>query len=371
MQQALYFDDAASTPMDPSVVEAMVPWLTRAGNAHARHHAAGMNSSMAVKRAREQVACAIGVEDQNIIFTSGATESNNLAIMGLRDTLRRVGKTHIITSAVEHKSILEPLRYLDGFDVSVLPVKPCGMIEVSAISRAITDRTGLISIQAVNNETGTIQPIDEIRSAIEGRGIFLHVDAAQALGKIKIPTADFITLSAHKIYGPQGIGALYAHDFGLMSPIMHGGGQENGFRAGTVPVALCVGFGAACDVLTDNRDVLQQYREEFLRRIHGLGVVVNGHADPAWNVPGILNLRFPGIDADTLVMALPELCFGVGSACHAGPSHVILAMTGSDQAARESIRLSFGRFTTMDDVIWAAEKIAAVVSNIQKMQEVA
>lgn len=376
MDGVFYFDYAATTPVDPRVVEAMAAWLSpeKAGNAHARHHPHGRAAYRAVEKARLQLAGAVGAAANRMIFTSGATEANNLVIRGLEPVLKESGRTHIITSAVEHKSVLESLAALDGVSVTILPVKPCGMVDAAVLERAITPQTGLVCIQAVNNELGVIQPLEEIAALLRGRGIFFHVDAAQGLGKIPLDVqktgVDFMTLSAHKMHGPQGIGAVYCKD-DLLTPILYGGGQEQGLRAGTLPVFLCAGFGAACDILADDRDRLQGLRDALLARLAPLNPVVGGHSDPAWNVPGILNLRFPGIDQDSLVMGMPELSFGTGSACAAGPSYVLRAATGSDQAAKEAIRLSFGRFTTAAEMDRAAEIIVKTVTEIKTMQEVA
>jgi cysteine desulfurase len=375
----LYLDHAATTPPDARVAEAMMPWLTRPANAGARHHAFGAAADRAVRAARAQVAARIGAAADDIIFTSGATEANNLVLRGLAAHLRAAGKTHIVTGAVEHKSVLEPLASLDGFTVSILPVKPCAMIEAGMIKKALRPDTGLVTVQAVNNETGTIQPLAEIAAMLRGRGILFHTDAAQVLGKIAFDVretgVDFASLSAHKVCGPQGIGALYIAPGRreYLEPLHHGGGQEKGLRSGTLSVALCAGFGAACEILADDRARLQGLRDAFLERLRPLVPVVHGHSDPAWNAPGILNLRFPGIDNETLVMALPGLAFGIGSACASEGnkiSHVIAAIAG-EQAAREAIRLSFGRTTGADELNKAADQIIAAVTDIRKLQEAA
>lgn len=372
MSDPLYLDYAATTPLDPGVVAAMLPWLSaeRAGNANARHHLHGNAAHQAVQKARVQIATAIGGGAEHLVFTSGATEANNLVLQGLRAHLKATGRTHIITSAVEHKSILSTLDALaaEGFTVTVLPVKPCGMIEARMIEAALTPETGLVCVQAVNNELGVIQPIDEISAMLKGRDVLLHVDAAQALGKTPLDVvgmgADFMTLSAHKAYGPQGVGAVYGR-LDLLQGIQHGGSQEKSLRAGTLPVFLCVGFGTACALLNDDRARLQGLREILLARLAPFKPEIGGHADPVWNVPGILNIRFPGIDHDALVMVLPGLSFGTGAACTDGKSHVALATTGSEQAAAEAIRLSFGRFTTQNDIERAADAIVAAVHEIQ------
>ncbi len=266
----IYLDHAATTTLSPHVREVMEPWLSVPANAGAKHHPYGAAAAGAVDKARAQVAGRIGAQPENIVFTSGATEANNLAIKGIAAHLKATGKTHIVTTAVEHKSVLAPLAALEGFTVSVLPVKPCGMIEAGMIEKALTAQTGLVCVQAVNNETGTIQPLSEIVAMLRGRGIFLHADAAQAVGKIDFNInesgADFAALSAHKVYGPQGIGALYVRG-NVLTPLLHGGGQENGLRSGTLPVALCVGMGAAFKFAENRCAELQTQREVFLEKL--------------------------------------------------------------------------------------------------------
>ena len=376
MGAAIYLDDAATTALDQRVLDAMMPWMgeTRPGNPHARHHGHGNAAHRAVQTARAQIAGAIDASADQIIFTSGATEANHLSLRGLRHYLRQTGRTHIITTTVEHSSILgmmDELRH-DGFTITILPTQKCGMIEADMIAPAITPQTGLVVVQAVNNELGVIQPVDEITAMLQGRGILFHVDAAQGLGRIPVDlkawNADFISFSAHKIHGPQGIGALYIKTPGILNAVS--GGQEQGLRAGTLPVAQCAGFGMACTLINHDRARLQNMREEFLARLAPLNPVVHGHADPVWNVPGILNLRFPGIDHETLVMALPDISFGTGAACTDGSSHVITAIAGAD-AAREAIRLSFGRMTTHDDLNRAAEMFLSAITEIKTMQEAA
>src|SRR5262249_25968917 len=256
--RCVYLDYAASTPLDKRVLEVMTSLLSRdvIGNAHAKHHPYGGAAAMAVQKAREQVADAVEATPEEIIFTSGATESNNLAIKGLAEHLNSSGRTHVITTVVEHKSVLEPVAHLKaaGFDVTTLLVKPCGMITADVIERALRSNTGLVCVQAVNNELGTVQPLAKISDVLAGRGILFQCDAAQALGKIPLSMRslciDFASLSAHKVYGPQGIGALYVSSgrAQLLAPLLAGGGQEQGLRSGTLPVALCAGFGAACSL---------------------------------------------------------------------------------------------------------------------------
>jgi len=379
----IYLDNAATTPLDRRVLDVMYFTLSKSviGNAHSKHHLYGGASAMTVQKAREQVAASIGANPNEIIFTSGATESNNFVIKGLANHLKALSKTRIITTVVEHKSVLEPLAQLkaDGFEIVPLYCKQCGMITADVIEKALDERTGLVCVQAVNNETGTIQPLAKIAEVLEGRDVLFHCDAAQALGKmpfsVEIAGIDFASLSAHKVHGPQGIGALYVKSGLLKSlePLIAGGGHEFGLRSGTLPVALCAGFGIACSLIEDDTERLQALRDAFLARLTKLEPVVYGHREPHKNVPGIINISFPGIDNETLVMALPGLAFGIGSACSStgtSVSHVIKAITGEEQAARESIRVSIGRLTTKQEMDQASEEIIAAVTSIRELQEV-
>lgn len=379
----IYLDNAATTAVDRRVLDAMYGVMAQGhiGNPHARHHVFGAAAHNSVETARCGVAESISAQPGEIVFTSGATEANNLAIKGIASYLKSEGKTHLITSAVEHASVLEPLRELEaqGFELTILGVKPCGMIEADMIERALRPDTGLVCVQAVNNEVGVIQPVEEISEMLKGRDILLHCDAAQALGKTDFDVSnrvDFASLSAHKVYGPQGIGALFVRSDKrqLLSAVSKGGGQESGLRSGTLPTALCVGFGKACSLLEDDSRHLRGLRWSFLNRISCLKPVIYGHSHPEWNVPGILNIRFKGIETETLIMALPDLAFGVGAACSSAGaklSHVVRATTGSEQAARESLRISFGRFTTHQEIRRAADLIIEAVEDIRELQGVA
>ncbi len=388
----IYLDNAATTALDRRVLDTMYGIMAQghSGNAHARHHVYGVAAYNSVQAARRQVAEAIGAyragagntaEIGEVIFTSGATEANNLAIKGIAAHLKSIGKTHLVCSAVEHASVLEPLKALarEEFELTVLAVKPCGMIEADMIERALRPDTGLVCVQAVNNEVGVIQPIEEIARMLSGRDVLFHCDAAQALGKIDFDVAvgvDFASLSSHKVYGPQGVGALYvrAERKQLLSAVNEGGGQEFGLRSGTLPAALCAGFGKACSLIEDDSRHLRGLRWALLNRIAWLKPIVYGHSHPQWNVPGILNIRFEGIDSETLIMALPDLAFGMGAACSSGGaklSHVVRATTGSEQAARESLRISFGRYTTHQEIRRAADLIVEAVENIKELQGVA
>lgn len=305
----IYLDNAATTALDRRVLDSMYGIMAQghSGNAHARHHVFGAAAHNTVEAARRQVAEAIGAHRKErsgtaatppirelgeIVFTSGATEANNLAIKGVAAHLKSIGKTHLVTSAVEHASVLAPLKALakEGFELTLLSVKPCGMIEAEMIERALRPDTGLVCVQAVNNEVGVIQPIEEIALMLSGRDVLFHCDAAQALGKIDFDVAvgvDFASLSSHKVYGPQGVGALYvrAERKQLLAAVNHGGGQEYGLRSGTLPSALCAGFGRACTLIEDDSRHLRGLRSAFLNRIAWLKPIVYGHSHPQWNVP--------------------------------------------------------------------------------------
>lgn len=379
----IYLDNAATTPLFPRVRDVMLALMSKEviGNSSSKQHPFGAFAAMTVQKAREQVACVIGAQPSEVVFTSGATESNNLAIKGIARHLKSVGKTRILTSVVEHKSVLKPLSQLaeEGFEVTVLPVKPCGMITPDVIEDAIDTRTGLVCVQAVNNELGTIQPISKIAEILKDRDVLFHCDAAQALGKlpfsVEVEKVDFASFSAHKVHGPQGIGALYvrADILSLLEPLNAGGGQENGLRSGTLPVALCAGFGEACALIEDNRDFLHKLRMKFLVGIAKLDPVIYGHRERYGNVPGIVSARFPGVDSESLIMSLPGLAIATGSACAtsgSSASHVIRAITDDEQASKETIRISFGRQTTAKDIQTAAEEIFAAVTTIRELQEV-
>jgi cysteine desulfurase len=350
----------------------MLPWFQFPANPHARHHVHGAAAERAVSEAQNSVANAVNARPEEIIFTSGATEANNLAVHGISDYLLSKGKTHIIASALEHSSVLQAINCIDGFTVTMVPPKPCGMVEASTIDPYLTEKTGLVCLQAVNNETGTVQPVKEVAALLAGRDILLHCDAAQAIGKIPFDvvsaSVDFASMSAHKVHGPQGIGALYlrAELQKEVVPLLRGGGQQKNLRSGTLPTALCVGFGKACDILEINTASQQALRHKFLGVLKQLGPVVYGHADEAWQVPGILALRFPGIDSEALVMALPEVSFGTGAACSSSRneySHVISAIAGVE-AARECVRISFSRMTSRAEVEEAAGMIQHAVSEM-------
>jgi cysteine desulfurase len=374
----IYLDNNSTTPVDPLVFEAMRPYFTEVyGNPSNTHHSLGSRSARAVEQARSKVAAAIGEEPESIVFTGGATESNNLAILGTC-RVHRSSPGHIITSAIEHKAVIEPCRHLEsiGWKVTFLRPDNHGLIDWRAVEDAITPQTVLVSIMAANNEVGTIQPVMQIGEVCERKGVTFHCDAAQSLGRMPIDASewkvDLLSLSAHKAYGPKGVGALFIRDkrnFEKLTPICFGGGQESGIRPGTLAVPSIVGFGKACELATDNlsqesarlRHLRQSLLEGITRVFHD--VVIHGH--PSKSLPGLLSVGFPGIDGDEFLFALHDLAISQGAACTAGspePSHVLTALGVSYDLARSSFRFGIGRFTTPDEIERAANEVGRVLS---------
>lgn len=359
----IYLDNAASTPLDPRVLAAMLPWyLDRPGNASSRH-AAGGDHLMAVEQAREQVASLIGAQPSEIVFTSGATEANNWVL--------RWGHAVQVTQ-IEHSSIVRPSAW------SMLPVDGEGMVDLASLVAGRVAGPHTLSVGWVNNEIGTIQPIHEIAHWCRKRDVLFHSDAAQALGRVPLdlghlPGPDLVSLSAHKIYGPQGVGALYIRDGVSCEPMFRGGGQERGRRAGTLPTALIVGFGKACEIVEDlfyspdGRALDEMYGHLLTKGLTGrAGAQVLG--PPLGTIPverirvrDIVNLRFPGVDTAGLLGAIPELCASTGSACDStstSPSHVLQAIGAAEpDGPIENVRFSTGRFTTEEDIERAVELI--------------
>lgn len=366
----IYLDYAACTPVDPHVVEAMMEWMVdRPGSHYASHHVYGRAVAERLEQSRQQIAARIGAQAGEIIFTSSATESNNLAIIGLATHLKKTGKTHIISHAVEHRSVLAPLEFLQlqGFRVSIIPAGPEGYIIADDIAETLTPQTGLVSIQSVNNELGTVQPLRQIAAMLQGRNVFFHTDAAQALGKTDFTVngtgVALASISAQKCYGPRGVAALYVRD-GIgdyMQPLLQGGRDNERLRPGSLPVALCAGFGAAADLgvyKESEADRLDDMRESFLNvlREEIQDMIVHGTQTRERRVPHIISLRFPRVLASTLAVSLPGIAFGVRP-----HSHVIRAVTRDEQMARETIRISFGRFTTKEELNKVADLIISTI----------
>lgn len=370
MKRTIYLDNAATTAVDPRVVARMLPYLyERFGNASSRTHAQGWGAEEAVEIAREEVAALLGCMPSEIVWTSGATEANNLALKGLaRGSPHH--RSHIVTVKTEHSSVLEPLRALqrEGFSVTELDVEPNGLLDPARFAAALRPNTLLASVMWVNNETGVIQNISGLAELCRSRGVLLHVDAAQAVGKIAIDWSavpvDLMSISAHKIHGPQGIGALIVRDglAGRLLPQSHGGGQENGLRGGTLPLHQIVGLGEAYGLarrhMTADNEWVGALRDRLWAGIGRLeGVTLNG--DRERRIPHLLNVTFRGLDAYTLMGALvPDLAVSSGAACASDriePSHVLLALGRSEEMALSSIRFSLSRFTSGEDIDRAVE----------------
>jgi cysteine desulfurase len=377
----IYLDNHATTRVDPRVLEAMLPYFTEQyGNAASRQHVFGQRAEEAVGRAREQVADLIGAEARAVVFTSGATESNNLALKGVAAAYRKKGD-HLISVATEHNAVLDPLRRLerDGFRLTILPVDRFGRVTAEQVEAAITERTVLVSVMAANNEIGTLQPVREIGRVCKQRGVLFHTDAAQAAGKIPLDVEemgiDLLSLSAHKMYGPKGVGALYVRrrePHVRLEPQMDGGGHERGLRSGTLPVPLIVGFGAACELsrrqMAEEADRLRELRERLRAGIQGQleDTVLHGH--PAERLPGNLSLGFAFIDSGALMTMMRDVAVSSGSACTSAsvePSHVLRAVGVPDDLARGSIRYGLGRFTTPDEVDYAVEETVRAVQHLR------
>jgi cysteine desulfurase len=374
----IYLDHQSTTPVDPRVVEAMAPWWTHDfGNAASRTHVFGWRAEAAVENARATLARAVGAADPaEIVFTSGATESDNLALTGVARALRERGD-HLVTLASEHPSVLDTARALaaEGFSLTELPVDRAGLVDPDDVARAITPRTVLVSVMWANNEIGVLQPIEAIAERCRERGVLLHSDAAQAVGKVPVDAAaagvDLLSFTAHKLYGPKGVGALRVRRSRprvRLVPLLYGGGHEAGLRSGTLPVPLIVGFARAVELALAERESeagrLASLRERLLARLRaGLdGVFVNG--DLARRLPGNLNVGFAGADADALLAALPELAISTGSACasaRAERSHVLRALGLSEAELRASVRIGLGRGTGVEEVDAAAERLIAEV----------
>ena len=382
MPDSIYLDNQATTPTDPRVRDAMLPFLEKSfvGNPHSEHFV-GRRAATAVEDARAKVAALIGARPQEVVFTSGATEANNLALQGVARSPNRRGN-HIITCATEHKCVLETVSYLSnsGFRADVLPIGPSGLIDPAALAAAITSDTFLVSIMAANNEIGVLQPIEEIAAICRSHNVVFHTDAAQAVGKVPVDVkasgVDMMSLTGHKIYAPIGVGALYISEESSIvpEPLFWGGGQERGLRSGTIAPALCAAFGAASAIalaeLEENARSAVSLRGLFLEIVLSRCPDTRVNGDQKRRLPGNLSLTFPGCDADRLVGALqPDVALSTNAACSAGilqPSHVLLALGLTDSDAASTIRVGFGRFNTRAEVEVAAERVADVVTRIRE-----
>ena len=388
-KKPIYLDLQATTPMDPRVLDRMMPFLTfQYGNPHSRTHAYGWESEKAVEVAREQVASLIGADAKEIVFTSGATESNNLSIKGVakfygstKDAQGRF-RRHIITTQTEHKCVLDSCRQLEeeGYEVTYLPVQAnTGIIRLADLEAALKPETILVSIMTVNNEIGVIQPIEEIGRMCRSRGVFFHTDAAQAVGKIAMDVnkmnIDLMSISGHKIYGPKGVGALYVRRRPRVRlyPLQTGGGQERGIRSGTVPTPLVVGLGEACaisqkEMESDSRHI-KKLSERLLQGLSGKISHVVRNGDETRTYPGCVNLSFAYVEGESLLMALKNIALSSGSACTSAslePSYVLRALGAEEDMAHSSIRFGLGRFTTEEEIDFCVEE---TVKHVNKLRE--
>jgi cysteine desulfurase len=379
----IYMDNHATTPLDPRVLDAMMPYMTTVfGNAASRNHSFGWEAEKAVETAREQIAKLIGATAKEIIFTSGATESNNLAIKGVSEMYRERGN-HIITQVTEHKAVLDTCKRMEkaGFRVTYLPVKADGLIDLDDLKRAIDDKTILVSIMFANNEIGVIQPIAEIGKICREKGVIFHTDAVQAVGKVPVDVnsmnIDVLSLSGHKIYGPKGVGALYVRRRNprvQISEQINGGGHERGMRSGTLNVPGIVGLGKACEIAREEmasedkqlrslRDKLKAKLESSLDYIH-----VNGSMEH--RLPGNLNMSFVYVEGESLLMGINDIAVSSGSACTSAtlePSYVLKALGLGDDVAHSSIRFGLGRFNTEAEVDYVADKVIDIVQKLREL----
>ena len=379
----IYMDNHATTPMDPRVLEAMLPFFTGTfGNAASRNHSFGWEAEQGVDKAREQVAKLIGATAKEIIFTSGATESNNLAIKGIAEMYRERGN-HIITQVTEHKAVLDTCKKMEklGYRVTYLPVQADGLIDIEDLKRAMDDQTILVSIMFANNEIGVVQPVAEIGKLCHEKGVIFHTDAVQAVGKIPVDvqamSIDVLSMTAHKIYGPKGVGALYVRRRNprvQISEQINGGGHERGMRSGTLNVPGIVGLGMACEIagqemaaetarLLDLRDYMKAKFEKALDYVH-----VNGNMDH--HLPGNLNMSFVYVEGESLLMGINDIAVSSGSACTSAtlePSYVLKALGLGDDVAHSSIRFGLGRFNSKAEVDYVSDKLIDVVLKLREL----
>ena len=383
MKQPIYLDYNATTPTDPRVVEAMLPFFTEIyGNAASRNHSFGWTAEEGVSKARNIIGEAIGATGKEIVFTSGATESDNMAVLGVAEFYHEKGK-HIITSPIEHKAVVDPCQALEqkGYEITFLDVDGHGRIDMKQLEASIREDTVLVSLMAGNNEIGTLNPLKEIGQMTRERGVLFHCDATQGVGKIPIDVEtmniDLLSMTAHKIYGPKGIGALYVRRKKprvRITPIMFGGGHERGFRSGTLNVTGIVGFGKAIELAMEeiSSEAERQIglRQHLYKRLTDEldYVFLNGH--PTERLPNNLNLSFGYVEGESLMMGISEIAVSSGSACTSAslePSYVLRSMGVGDDLAHSSVRFGFGRYTTMEEVNYAADKVIGAVKRLREM----
>lgn len=385
MKLPVYMDYNATTPVDPRVAEAMIPYFCEIfGNASSSNHKFGWEAEEAVSKARRQVAELIGARASEIIFTSGSTESNNISIKGVAEVYSEKGN-HIITCTTEHKAILETCEYLEkyGFKVTYLNTDEKGIININELKDAFTDKTILVSLMAGNNEIGTLQPIEEIGKLCKEKGVIFHSDATQSVGKIPLNVdktgIDLMSISAHKFYGPKGVGALYVRSKNPRVKVTkqtHGGSQEKGMRSGTLNVPGIVGLGMACEICTMEieSEMKRQikFRDKMINEFLKLeNVHLNGHRTN--RLPNNVNLSFAYTDGDSIIAGMKDIAVSTGSACTSAsvsPSHVLTAIGRKDELAKSTIRISFGRFTTEEEVDYTIKRLSETVKNIRKDSQI-
>lgn len=376
----IYLDHHATTPVDPRVLDAMLPFFTEHfGNAASVNHSFGWHAADAVEQARAQLGRLLNADPRGFVFTSGATEANNLAIKGV---MQAAGKNaRLVTSAAEHPSVLDPAKRLmrSGVDVTILPVDAHGRVDPEIVAEALQTETTLVSIMTANNEVGTINPITEIASICRERGVLFHTDAVQAAGRIPVDIeilgADLLSISAHKMYGPKGVGALYVRRGSpriVIEPLFHGGGHERQLRSGTLPVPLLAGLGKACELAGEEmREDAQRIADLRDRLWAGLNASVDGihrNGHPIECLPGNLNVSFDGVDGDALMSGLKDIAVSSGSACTSAdpePSHVLRAMGVNDSLTRASLRFGIGRFNTSAEIDHAVDEVVALVHRLR------
>jgi cysteine desulfurase len=376
----IYFDNHATTPVDPQVLDAMLPYLSgKFGNAASHSHGFGWEAEAAVETARKHIAALIGSLPQEIVFTSGATESDNLALLGVAEAYSTKGD-HIITAVTEHRAVLDTCTHLEktGYRITRLPARPDGLIDLNQLRGAFTPGTILVSIMAANNETGVLQPLEEIGALCRERGVLFHSDAVQALGRMPLDVnklqLDLASITAHKCYGPKGCGALYVRSGVKLAPIIHGGGHEHGMRSGTLNVPGIVGFGKACEVAQSGlpeescriAGLRNRLRDRLLAELDD--AIINGSMEQ--RLPGNLNISFLNVEGETLMAAVKEVAVSSGAACHSDkiePSYVLKALGLSDETAGSAIRFGLGRFNTEAEVDYVAERFIDAVKKLREL----
>ena len=379
----IYMDNHATTPVDPRVLEEMLPYFTdKFGNAASRNHSFGWEAEAAVEQARERIAKLIGATTKEVVFTSGATESDNLAIKGVAEMYKEKGN-HIITAVTEHKAVLDTCKRLEkyGFRVTYMPVQKDGLVDLDDLKRAIDDKTILVTIMAANNEIGVLQPWAEIGKICRERGVLFHTDATQAVGKVPIDVnkdyIDVMSISGHKMYGPKGVGALYVRRKNprvQISPIIDGGGHERGMRSGTLNVPGIAGLGKACalcmEQMPEETKKLSGLRDRLKDRIMGRldEVFINGSMEH--RLPGNLNISFAYVEGESLLMGINDVAVSSGSACTSAtlePSYVLKALGTGDDLAHSSIRFGLGRFNTQEEVDYVADRVSETVERLREL----